>query len=75
METSELLTMQKTYKTAVDEWKASIREEEDLASTEPRLALVDKWEQAHFTEEAARNKAKKAKKEYEDAIRQSMFNF
>jgi hypothetical protein len=75
MEHLELLTMQKAYKIAVGEWVATIRAEEDLASVHPTLAQVDEWEHAHFGEEEARNKAKKAKKEYEDAIRKGLFNF
>jgi hypothetical protein len=75
MEHLELLTMQKAYKTAVDEWVAAIRAEEDLASVQPTLSQVDEWEHAHFKEEDARNKAKKAKKDYEDAIRKGLFNF
>jgi hypothetical protein len=47
----------------------------DLASVHPTLAQVDVWEQAHFNEEEARNKAKQAKKDYEDAIRECIFHF
>jgi len=39
------------------------------------VAQVDEWEQAHFKEEEARNKAKAAKKDYENAIRQDLFYF
>jgi hypothetical protein len=63
------------YKTAVEQWIATIREEEALVSVDPTVAQVDIWEQAHFKEEDARNKAKKAKSDYEDAIRQSLFGF
>jgi hypothetical protein len=75
MQTAELTTMQHEYKTAVEEWIAAIRAEEALASVEPTLAQVDTWEEAHFTEEAARNKAIEAKKAYEAAIRKAFFNF
>ena len=75
MDDAELPTMQKAYKAAVDEWVTAIRAEEDLASTEPSLAQIDDWEKAHFREEAARNTAKKAKKDYEEAIRQQLFHF
>ena len=74
-EQTELLTMQKAYKAAVDGWVDAIREEEALASVEPSLAQVDQWEAAHFKEDKARNTAKQAKKDYEDAIRQSLFKF
>jgi hypothetical protein len=42
---------------------------------DPTEAQLDDWQQAHFKEEEARNKAKEAKKHYEDAIRQNMFGF
>jgi hypothetical protein len=74
-EQAELSTMLGAYKAAVTEWIAAIQEEECLASVDPTEAQLDDWEQAHFKEEEARNKAKKAKKRYEDAIRQSMFGF
>ncbi len=75
MEQTELLTMQRAYKAAVDEWVDAIRVEEELASVEPTLAQVDEWEGAHFKEDEARNAAKKAKKDYEGAMRQSLFEF
>ena len=71
----ELSTMQKAYKAAVNEWVAAIRAEEDLALVEPTVAQVDEWEQAHFKEDEARNRAKAAKKDYEDAIRQDLYDF
>jgi hypothetical protein len=63
------------YKAAVEEWIAAIREEDQLASADPCIARLDEWERAHLKEEAARNKAKKAKKDYEDTIRLAMFGF
>ena len=75
LEHAELLVMQRAYKAAVDEWITAIRAEEDLASVHPTLAQVDVWEQAHLDEEKARNKAKKAKQDYEAAIRHRLFHF
>jgi hypothetical protein len=37
------------------------------------MAQIGAWEQAHWKEEAARNKAKKAKRDYENTITQAMF--
>ena len=71
----ELDRMQAAYKNAVEAWIAAIRQEEALASTNHTLAQVDKWEQAHFEEEAARNKVKAAKKKYEDELRAKFFRF
>jgi len=58
----ELDQMQSAYKAPVEEWIAVIRKEEALASTNHTVAQIDRWEQAHFAEEEARNKVKAAKK-------------
>jgi hypothetical protein len=75
MEHAELITMQQAYKAAVEDWVAALRAEEALASVDPTLAQVDIWEAAHFKEEEARDRAKQAKKDYEDAIRMKIFAF
>jgi hypothetical protein len=75
IEVAELDRMQSEYKVAVDEWVAAIRQEEALASVNHTVAQVDQWENAGFREEEARDKAKDAKKGYEDALRQEFFNF
>jgi hypothetical protein len=72
---SELDQKKADYKAAVEEWIAAIREEESLASVDHVVAEIDKWEKAHFREEEMRNRAKKAKKEYEDALRERAFGF
>jgi hypothetical protein len=75
LEHGELSIMLQAYRDAVEEWITAVREEEFLACGDPTVVQLDEWEQAHFKEEEARNKAKKAKKDYEDAIRQSLFGF
>ena len=75
VETADLDQMQSAYKTAVDHWITTIREEEALASTDHSEAEIDAWEAAGFREEEARERAKQAKKEYEDALREKFFNF
>ena len=75
VEVSNLNQMQAAYKEAVDQWVAAIREEEALASVNHSEAEVDAWEAAGFREEDAREKAKEAKKNYEDALREKFFNF
>jgi hypothetical protein len=72
---ADLDQMQQDYKAAVDKWIATIREEEALASVNHTVAAIDKWENASFVEEAARDRAKAAKKNYEDALREKFFNF
>ncbi|MGB6686741.1 MAG: hypothetical protein WBE76_02760 [Terracidiphilus sp.] len=74
-EVSDLDQMQAAYKEAVDRWITAIREEEALASGIHSEANIDEWEAAHFREEAAREKAKSAKKAYEDALRMKFSNF
>jgi hypothetical protein len=75
VEISDLDQMQAAYKTAVDNWISTIREEEALASGDHSEAEIDAWEAADFREEDAREKAKQAKKDYEDALREKFFNF
>jgi hypothetical protein len=67
--------MREAYKSAVEAWIAAIKQEEALASVEHSVAEVDRWEQAHFTEEEFRDKAKAAKGRYEDALREKFFGF
>jgi len=74
-DTQELDQLQTEYKTAVEAWIATIREEEALASGDHSVAEIDKWEAAHFREEEARDKAKEAKSAYEDALREKFFGF
>ncbi len=75
VEVSELDQMQKSYQNAVDEWVAAIRREETLASVNHTVAQIDQWENAAMAEDEARNKAKEAKKAYEDALREKFFSF
>jgi hypothetical protein len=75
IQAAELDQMQANYKSAVEAWIAAIREEEALASVNHSVAEVDQWEGAGFREEEARDKAKAAKKAYEDALREEFFNF
>ncbi|NYF90089.1 hypothetical protein RBB79_10970 [Tunturiibacter empetritectus] len=75
VEVSDLNQMQAAYKEAVDQWITAIREEEALASVDHSEAEIDAWEAADFREEDAREKAKEAKKNYEDALREKFFKF
>jgi hypothetical protein len=76
VEISELDELQASYKAAVDEWVAIIREEEALASpADHSIAEIDEWENAADREDAAREKAKAAKQVYEDALREKFFHF
>ena len=75
VEVSDLNQMQAAYKEAVEQWIKAIREEEALASVDHSEAEIDAWEAADFREEDAREKAKEAKKNYEDALREKFFGF
>jgi hypothetical protein len=72
---SKLDQMPSAYKAAVEEWIAAIRQEEALVSVNHTVAQVDAWESAGFHEEDARKKAKAAKKIYEEALREELFDF
>jgi hypothetical protein len=70
-----LARSQLAYQAAVERWISAIRTEERLASATDSIPEVDRWEQAHCEEEAAREKALTAKKSYESALRQKFFQF
>lgn len=74
-ELAELDGMQKSYKEAVDDWIGAVREEEALALVNHELADVDAWERAGMQEQVLRQRAKTAKKSYEDALREKFFHF
>jgi hypothetical protein len=61
VEVSDLDRMQSAYKAAVEEWISAIKEEEALASVNHSVAEVDRWEAAHFKEDAIRTQVKAAK--------------
>ncbi|MGB9117929.1 hypothetical protein [Bradyrhizobium sp.] len=71
----ELDELQAAYREAVEQWVASIRKEEALASVNHDVADVDRWEAAHFEEDDRRTKVKDAKAKYEDALREKFFGF
>ena len=72
---AELDRLRQAYKDAVERWVASIRAEENLATEDHTVPAVDVWEHAGFEEEEARDKAKDARQEYEDALRKADFDF
>jgi len=74
-EHAELDRLQAAYKASTEEWVIKIREEEALASVDHTLAQVDEWEQAHFRQKDAQEKAEAAKAAYEDALREKFFGF
>ena len=75
MTQEELDAKLSAYRSAVEAWIASIRDEEALASANHSVAEIDEWERAHFREERAREQAKNAKQDYESALREKFFGF
>ena len=75
MENTELDHLRFVYKTAVEEWILAIREEEDLATPDHSITAVEIWEKAGFKEEEARQRAKEARRNYEEGLRRALFNF
>jgi hypothetical protein len=69
----DLDALQRAYKERVEEWIAAIKQEEAFASVQHSVAEVDKWEAAHFREDDIRNQVLEAKKQYEDALRETLF--
>jgi len=75
MDNSELDKLRFTYKAAVERWVAAIRTEEDLATPDHSMTAVEEWDRANFAEEDSRNIAKAARQEYQNALREVLYNF
>jgi hypothetical protein len=71
----ELDDLQTAYRTALETWISSIKNEEALASMNHSVIEIDAWEKAHFDEEEVRASVKTAKEKYEDALRARFFGF
>ncbi|HTC86813.1 MAG TPA: hypothetical protein VK686_00875 [Bryobacteraceae bacterium] len=75
MGNAELDKLRFNYKAAVERWIAAIRAEEDLATSDHSMIAAEKWDLANFAEEDSRKIAKAARQEYQDAVRQVLYNF
>lgn len=69
MNTAELDQLRLEYKATVDEWVAAIRAEEALATADHSMTAMENWDEAHFREQDAQEKATKAREAYKDALR------
>jgi hypothetical protein len=69
MSKPDLDQLQIAYKQATDEWVASIRAEEALANADHSMIAMEKWDNAHFAEHMAHDKASKAREAYKDGLR------
>jgi len=73
--TQDLDALLAAYKSAVEEWVATIREEENFATPDHSMKEWEVWDQAGFKEEDARDKAKEAREAYVNALREKLYNF
>lgn len=69
MNTAELDQLRFEYKATVDQWVAAIRAEEALATADHSMTAMENWDEAHFREQDAQEKATKAREAYKDALR------
>jgi hypothetical protein len=69
MSQPDLDHLRSAYKTAVDEWVDRIRAEEALATPDHSMIAMEKWDDAHFAEHDAHEKAVAARDAYKDALR------
>ena len=69
MSPTDLDQLRLAYKKATDEWVATIRAEEALATSDHSMIAMEEWDAAHFREQDAHSKATAAREAYKDALR------
>jgi hypothetical protein len=69
MSQADLDPLRLAYKKAVDEWVDTIRAEEALATPDHSMVAMERWDDAHFKEHDAHEKATEAREAYKDALR------
>jgi hypothetical protein len=69
MSQADLDSLRLAYKKAVDEWVGAIRAEEALATPDHSMTAMEEWDDAHFKEHDAHEKATAARDAYKDALR------
>jgi hypothetical protein len=69
MSPADLDQLRLAYKQATDEWVATIRAEEELATPDHSMLAWEKWDDAHFREHDAHTKFTAAREAYKDALR------
>src|SRR6202000_1202432 len=65
----ELDDLRDAYKKAADAWVATIRAEEALATPDHSMIAMEKWDDAHFSEQEAQKAAIEARDAYKDSLR------
>jgi hypothetical protein len=69
MSKEDLGQLRLAYKKAIDEWVAAIRAEEALATPDHSMTTMERWDDAHFKEHDAHEKATVARDAYKDKLR------
>lgn len=76
MDHSELDQLKQTYNEALERCIAAIRDQQTLLENTGHSARSeDAWKQAEFALDDANERAKKARQEYEEAVRKTNFGF
>jgi hypothetical protein len=75
MSKEDLDQLRLDYKKAVEDWIATIRAEEALATPDHSMIAMEKWDAAHFTENDAHTKATEAREAYKDMLRRVNYGF
>ncbi|HEY4842003.1 MAG TPA: hypothetical protein VIH78_08545 [Terriglobales bacterium] len=69
MSKEDLDQLRIAYKKAIDDWVDAIRAEEALATPDHSMTAMEHWDDAHFKEHDAHEKATAARDAYKDALR------
>ncbi|MFZ0312503.1 MAG: hypothetical protein WAL85_07325 [Candidatus Korobacteraceae bacterium] len=75
MDTSKLDALRANYKSATEQWVASIRAEEALATPDHSMVAMENWDAADFAVQDAQKKAKAARDLYKDELRKIDYGF
>lgn len=75
MDTSKLDELRANYKSATEQWVASIRAEEALASADHSMVAMERWDAADFAVQDAQKKAATARDLYKDELRKIDYGF
>ena len=75
MENLDFDSLLAKYKTAINHWIETIRDEESLASSDHSMVSMEKWDAAGFAMLDAEAAAKKSREQYKNALRKKNYGF
>jgi hypothetical protein len=75
MDTSKLDELRANYKSATEQWVASIRSEEALATADHSMVAMENWDAADFAVQDAQKKAAAARDLYKGELRKIDYGF